>query len=133
MPDTVRSTAPAAIGSLISKLEMLTSELQTHTAAMNYTGTDEFNVHTFDRHEFDRDASKTLHDLSQRLEDVSNDLYSAEEERKSFATLTLPQKKARTLAFEEGSEDAQAGARRDAELEQDPTARQESWARMPPE
>ena len=104
-----RNVASAAtIGSLISTLQTITSELEKHTAAMNYPGTDEFNVHTFVSHQFDRSASKVLHDLTQRLVEVSNDLYSAEEERQSFDALTLQQKKARTLEFEEIAQDAQA-------------------------
>jgi hypothetical protein len=100
--------AAATIGSLISTLQRITSGLEKHTAAMNYPGTDEFNVHTFVSHQFDGSASKVLHDLTQRLVGVSNDLYSAEEERQCFGALTLQQRKARTLQFEEIAEDAQA-------------------------
>lgn len=99
-----------SIGSLISALERITSELEKHTADMNYTGTDEFNAHTFDRHPFDDDAYKVLHDLAHRLEAVSNDLYSAEDERQRYAALTPQQKKARTQELEDIAEDAQAGA-----------------------
>ena len=61
LPDGSATPAPTAgatfgsrpIGSLISALETITSELEKHTADMNYPGTDEFNVHTFHRHPFD--------------------------------------------------------------------------------
>jgi hypothetical protein len=100
----------ASIGSLISALEMITSELEKHTADINYTVTDEFNAHTFHRHPFDDDAYQVLHDLSQRMEAVSNDLYSAEEERQSYEALTSQQQKARTQELEDIAEDAQASA-----------------------
>lgn len=61
---------PATIGSLISALESITSELEKHTADMNYHGTDEFNAHTFPRHLFDDSAYKVLHDLTERMQAV---------------------------------------------------------------
>jgi hypothetical protein len=99
---------PTTIGELISTLEAITGELEKHTAAMNYSGTDEFNVHTFDRHPFDDSASEVLHDLTERIEGVSNDLCSAEEERQTYEALTPRQKKLRTVEFEEMAHDAQA-------------------------
>ena len=118
---------------LISALESITSELEKHTADMNYHGTDEFNAHTFPRHLFDDSAYKVLHDLTERMQAVSNDLYSAEEERHSYAALTPRQKKARTRELEETAKDAQASAGREAEWERVATARETAWAALPPE
>ena len=124
---------PSTIGSLISTLEAITSELEKHVADMNYSGTDEFNVHTFARHPFDDKAHDLIHDLAQRIEQVSNDLYSAQEERQTYAALTLQQKEARTLEFEEMAEDAQANAAQEAESERSAAARETVWAASPPE
>jgi hypothetical protein len=118
---------------LISALERITSELERHTANMNFPGTDEFNVHTFPRHPFDHNAYEALHDLTERLEEVSNDLYSAGEERQSYAALTPQQKKARTLELKEMAEEGQAIAEREAEWERGSTARETAWAALPPE
>ena len=38
---------PATIGSLVSELKRIISELEKHTSDMNYPGADEFNAHTF--------------------------------------------------------------------------------------
>ncbi len=124
---------PGTIGSLISALETITGALEKHTAAMNYAGTDEFNVHTFGRHPFDDSAYEVLHDLTQRIEDVSNDLCSAEEERQSYEALTLRQQKSRTVEFEELAHDAQASAVRDLKWERGATARETAWAALPSE
>ena len=86
---------------MISALERITGELEKHTADMNYAGTDEFNVHTFSRHPFDDSAYDVLQDLSQRIERISNDLCSAEDERQSYASLTPRQQESRTAEFEE--------------------------------
>ena len=126
-------TLPATIGSLISALQTITGELEKHTADMNYPGTDEFNVHTFDRHPFDDSAYEVLHDLTQRMEGVSNDLYSAEEERQSYEALTPRQKKSRTVELEEIAHEAQASAGREAEWEWGATARETAWAALPSE
>ena len=127
------ATRPATIGSLISALETITCELEKHIADMNYPGTDEFNVHTFHRHPFDDRAHEVLHDLTQRMEEVSNDLYSVEEERQSYEALTARQKKSRTVELEEIAHDAQASAGRDAEWEWGATARETAWAALPSE
>jgi hypothetical protein len=124
---------PATIGSLISTLATITGELEKHTADMYYPDTDEFNIHTFGRHPFDDSAYEVLHDLTLRIEGVSNDLYSAEEERQSYAALTGQQKKARTLELDQIAEDAHASARRDTELERGATSREAAWAASPPE
>jgi hypothetical protein len=124
---------PSTIGSLISTLEAITSELEKHVADMNYSGTDEFNVHTFARHPFEDKAHDVIHDLAQRMEQVSNDLYSAQEERQTYAALTLQQKEARSLELEEMAEDAQADAAREAEFERSAAARETAWAALPPE
>ena len=124
---------PATIGSLIAALETVTGELEKHTADMNYPGTDEFNVHTFHRHPFDDNAYEVLHDLTQRMEGVSNDLCSAEEERQIYEALTPRQKKSRTVELEEIAHEAQASAGRDAEWERGATARETAWAALPSE
>jgi hypothetical protein len=121
------------IESLISTLEAITSELEKHIAEMNYSGTDEFNVHTFARHPFDDKAHEVIHDLAQRIEQVSNDLYSAQEERHSYGALTVQQKEERTLELEEMAEDAQADAAREAESERSAAGRETAWAALPPE
>jgi hypothetical protein len=123
----------ATIGALISTLEAITSELEKHVVDMNYSGTDEFNVHTFGRHPFDDKAHDVIHDLAQRVEQVSNDLYSAQEERQTYAALTLQQKEARTLELEEMAEGAQADAAREAKFERSAAVREEAWAALAPE
>jgi hypothetical protein len=128
-----RVPPPLSIGSLISALETITGELEKHTADMNYPGTDEFNVHTFRRHPFDNNAYEVLHDLTQRMEGVSNDLCSAEEERQSYEALTPRQQKSRTVELGEMAQDAQASAGREAEWQRGATARETAWAALPPE
>ena len=73
----------ATIGSLISESDRITSELEKHTADMNYPGTDEFYGRHASPLPFDDSAYEVLHDLAERMEQVSNDLYSAEEERQA--------------------------------------------------
>ena len=125
VPSAVGAGVPVAatIGSLISESDRITSELEKHTADMNYPGTDEFNAHTFPRHPFDDSAYEVLHDLAERMEQVSNDLYSAEEERQSYAALTPQQKTARTQEMEEIAEDTEASAGRETEWERGGAAR----------
>ena len=118
---------------MISALERITGELEKHTADMNYAGTDEFNVHTFSRHPFDDSAYDVLQDLSQRIERISNDLCSAEDERQSYASLTPRQQESRTAEFEEMAHEAQAGAEQEAEWKRGATARETAWAALPPE
>jgi hypothetical protein len=124
---------PATIDSLISTLQTITGALEKHTAAMNYSGTDEFNIHTFGRHPFNANGSDVLHDLSQRIEGVSNDLRSVEEERQSYEALTPRQQKSRTVEFEELAHDAQASSQRDVTWERGATARETAWAALPSE
>jgi hypothetical protein len=118
---------------LISALARITADLEKHTADMNYAGTDEFNVHTFSRHPFDGSAYDVLHDLAQRIEGVSNDLRSADEEGQSYASLTTGQQETRTAEFEELSRDARASAKQDAEWKRDATSRETAWAALPPQ
>jgi hypothetical protein len=118
---------------LISALERITDELEKHTADMNYAGTDEFDVHTFSRHPFDDSAYDVLHDLSQRIEGVSNDLRCADDERRSYATLTSRQQESRTAEFEEMAHEAQASAQHEADWDRGATARETAWAALPPE
>ena len=124
---------PATIGSLISALETITGALEKHTADMNYPSTDEFNIHTFHRHPFDDNAYEVLHDLTQRMEGVSNDLCSAEEERQIYEALTPRQQQSRTVELEGIAHDAQASAGRDAEWERGATARETAWVALPSE
>ena len=124
---------PATIGSLISALETITAGLEKHTADMNYPGTDEFNVHTFGRHPFDDSAYEVLHDLTRRIEEVSNDLCSAEDERQSYEALTPRQQQSRTAEFEELAHDAAASAVLDVKWERGTTARETAWAALPSE
>lgn len=133
MPTRIEVSFPATIGSLIAALETITAELEKHTADMNYPGTDEFNIHTFRRHSFDDDASEIVHSLAQRLEGVSNDLYSVEEERHTYGALTSRQQESRTVELEEVALDAQASAARDAEWERGTTARETAWGALPSE
>jgi hypothetical protein len=123
----------ATIGLLIAALETTTAALEKHTAAMNYAGTDEFNVHTFGRHPFDDSAYEVLHDLAQRVDEVSNDLRSAEDERQIYAALTPRQQKSRTVEFEELAHDAQVSAVRDVKWARGATAREIAWAALPSE
>jgi hypothetical protein len=123
----------ATIGSLVSELKRILSELEKHTADINYAGTDEFNAQKFPGHPFDDSAYKVLHDLAERMEEVSNDLYGAAEERQSYAALTPRQKRARTLELEEIAEDAEASEGREADWERGAAARETAWAALPPE
>ena len=118
---------------MISALEIITGELEKHTADMNYAGTDEFNVHTFSRHPFDDTAYDVLHDLTQRIERISNDLCSAQDERQSYASLTPRQQKSRTAEFEEMAHDAKAIAEQETEWKRGATARETAWTALPPE
>src|ERR1700694_555096 len=70
-------SAPATIGSLISELRRIISELEKHTADINYAGTKEFNAHKFPSHPFDDSAYKALDDLAERMEEASNDISGA--------------------------------------------------------
>jgi hypothetical protein len=112
------------IDSLISALQRITGELEKHTADMNYAGTDEFNVHTFSRHPFDDSAYDVLHDLTQRIEGVGDDLCGAEDERQSYAGLTPAQQSSRTAEFETMANDAQARAAKQAEWKRGTAARE---------
>ena len=129
----VFNSPPATIDSLISALETVTCALEKHMTAMNYSGTDEFNVHTFGRHPFDDSASEVLHDLAQRIAGVGNDLYSADDERQCFETLTLAQQRTRTSDFEEQARDAQTSSRQHVTWEHGAAARETAWAALPSE
>ncbi len=129
----VTPITPATIDTLISALETITDALEKHTAAMNYPGTDEFNVHTFGRHPFDDSACDALRGLSQRIEAVSNDLYGVEDERQSYEALTAGQQRSRTVEFEERAHDAQASSRRAVTWERGAPARETAWAALPSE
>ena len=118
---------------MISALDRITGELEKHTSDMNYSGTDEFNVHTFARHPFDDSAYDVLHDLARRIEQVSNDLSSAEDERQSYADLTPRQQDSRTAEFEELAHEAEASAEHAVQWKQGATARETAWAALPPE
>lgn len=117
---------------MIAALDKITGALEKHTADMNYTGTDEFNVHTFSRHAFDDASYDVLHDLGQRIERIGDDLCSAEDERHSYADLTTRQQESRTAEFEELAQEARSGAEHEAEWRQGATARETAWAALPP-
>jgi hypothetical protein len=123
----------ATIDSLISALERITGELEKHTAAMNYAGTEEFNVHTFSGHPFGEHSYDALHDLNRRIERVRNDLCSVEDERHDYAALTLGQQKSRTTEFEQLAQDAQSSAEQPADTKPGSTSRATAWAALPPE
>ena len=125
--------APATIESLVRDLDKTISALETHIADMNYAGTDEFDAHTFGRHGFDDGAYEALHELAERVEQVSNDLYSAEEERHSYAALTPQQQTARTHQLEEITQDVRASQTKDAEWARGAQVRETAWTALPPE
>ena len=132
-PSTPPAPSPAAIGSLVCDLEGTISTLEKHVSDMNYPGTDEFNAQTFPKHPFDGDAYQALHDLADRLQQLSDDLYSAEEERRSYAALTPQQQLARTEELEQATTDAQAYQANQAEWQEGASARERAWAALPPE
>jgi hypothetical protein len=123
----------ATIGSLAGELDRIISELEKHTADMNCPGTDEFDARKFPCHPFEDGSYKVLHNLAERMEEVSNDLFAAEDERQSYAALTLQQKSARTLELTELTEDAEASERGEAEWERGAAGRDAAWAALPPE
>ena len=123
----------ATIRALVCDLDGIISALEKHVADMNYAGTDEFDAHTFGRHPFDNGAYKVLHELAERVEQVSNDLCSAEEERQSYGALTPQQQTARTRELQDITEDARASETQDAEWERGAQARETAWRALPPE
>ena len=125
--------APVAIKSMVCDLATIIAALEKHVADMNYPGTDEFNVHTFPGHPFDDGVYQVLHDLAERVQQLSNDLYSTEQERRSYAALTRQQQTARTLELEQATEDAKADQRTRADWQQGASARETAWAALPPE
>jgi hypothetical protein len=125
--------APVAIGSLVCDLAMIIDALEKHVADMNYRGTDEFNAHTFPRHPFDDSTYQIIYDLAERVQQLGNDLYSAEQERQSYASLTPEQQTARTQDLEQETEDAQAEQRTQVKWQQGAAARETAWAALPPE
>jgi hypothetical protein len=125
--------APVAIGSLVCDLAIIISALEKHVADMNYWGTDEFNVHTFSRHPFDNCVHEILYDLAERVQQLGNDLYSAEQERRSYASLTSEQQTARTDKLEQETNEAQAKERTRVKWQYGAAARETAWAALPPE
>ena len=123
----------ATIDSLISALEKITGDLEKHTADMNYAGTEEFNVHTFSGHPFGAHTYDALHDLNRRIERVKNDLCSVEDERHTYAALTVGQQRSRTTEFEELAQDAQSSAEQPTDTKRASTDRSTAWAALPPE
>lgn len=132
-PSTPSDPSPVAIGSLLGDLERTISALEKHVSAMNYPGTDEFNAHTFARHPFDDNAYEALHDLADRVQQLSDDLYSAAHERRSYGALTPQQQVARTEELEQVAEDAGADQSKQAEWQQGASAREKAWGALPPE
>lgn len=106
-PATPADPSSVAIGSLVCDLETTIGALEKHVSDMNYPGTDEFNAHTFPTHPFDDNAYQELVHLAARVHQLSNDLYSAEQERRSYAALTPEQQTARTEELEQITKDAQ--------------------------
>lgn len=133
IPSPPSDPPSAAIGSLVGDLENTVSTLEKHIVDMNYSGTDEFNVHTFPRHPFDDGTYQILHDLTERLEQLSNDLYSSEQERRTYGALTPQQQAARTQELEQMTEDAQADQTKQTEWQQGASARETAWAALPRE
>ncbi len=123
----------ATIGSSIGDLEKTISVLETHVSEMSYPGTDEFNVRKFSRHEFQGNAYRVLHDLAGRVQQLSDDFYSAEQERESYAALTSKQQLARTDELEKVTADAKAEQAVWAECQKGAAAREKAWAALPPE
>ncbi|HUB58060.1 MAG TPA: hypothetical protein VMB04_23200, partial [Mycobacterium sp.] len=64
---------------------------------------------------------------------LGNDLYSAEQERRSYAALSPEQQTSRTQELEQATEEAQAKQRTRAEWQQGAVDRETAWAAMPPE
>jgi hypothetical protein len=114
-------------------LAIIISALEKHVADMNYCGTDEFNVHTFSRHPFDNCLYQILYDLAERVQQLGNDLYSAEQERRSYASLTPEQQTARTEELEQETKEAQAEQRTRVKWQYGAAARETAWAALPPE
>jgi hypothetical protein len=125
--------ASVAIGSLVCDLATIISALEKHVADMNYCGTDEFNVHTFPTHPFDNGTYEILCDLAERVQQLGNDLYSAEQERRSYASLTPEQQTVRTQELEQETKEAQAEQRTLAKWQHGAAARETAWAALPPE
>lgn len=124
--------APATIRALIADLDGIISALENHIADMSYPGTDVFNVHTFGRHPFADDAYRALHLFAERVEHVSNDLYSAGEERRGYATLSPEQQTARTRELEEMAGDARASQAKDAGSQRGAPSRETDGTASPP-
>jgi hypothetical protein len=122
----------AGIGTLVCDLATTLNALEKHMADMNYGGTDEFNAHTFSGHPFDNGVYQVLYDLAERVQQLGNDLYSAEQERQSYAALTAAQQTVRTQELEQATQDAQAEQRTDAKRQQGAAARETAWAALPP-
>ncbi len=112
---------------------MIISALEKHVADMNYCGTDEFNAHSFPSHPFDDGAYQILYDLAERVQQLSNDLYSTEQERGSYAALTPAEQTERTHELKQATEDAKAEQRTRAEWQHSAAAREAAWAALPPE
>lgn len=132
-PSAPGDPSSAAIGSLVCDLQRTINVLEKHVSDMNYPGTDEFNAQTFPRHPFDDNAHQVLHDLAVRVQQLSDDLYSAEQERRSYAALTPQQQMARTEELEQETKDAQADQVKQEEWQQGTQARERAWALLPPE
>ena len=99
---------PPTIGASIRSLQTSVSELEGHIAEMNYPGTDEFSADMISRHPFDDGAYEVLHTLAGRVEQLSNDLYSAEQERRSFSGLNPREQSARVRELEQMADDVAA-------------------------
>jgi hypothetical protein len=134
-PDHPAAGDPSApgIGSLVCDLQRTINVLEEHVSDMNYAGTDEFNAQAFPGHPFDDNVYHVLHDLADRVQQLSDDLYSAAQERRSYAGLSPQQQKARTDELEQETTAAQADQAQREEWQQGASARERAWAALPPE
>ena len=105
-PPRVDGPSPTPIASLIGHLLAAVTSLESHVTAMNYLGTDEFDANVMPGHPFDEKVWQELHALAGRVEQLSNDLYSADQERRCYSTLTSAQQSQRTQEFEQLADDA---------------------------
>ncbi|MBV9321844.1 MAG: hypothetical protein JO106_18380 [Mycobacterium sp.] len=132
-PSAPSDPSSAGIGSLVCDLAKTINVLEKHVCDMTYPGTDEFNARTLPKHPFDDNAYQVLHDLAERVQQLSDDLYGAEQERRDYAALSPQQQLARTKELEHETKDAQADQAKLAEWQQGASARERAWAVLPPE
>lgn len=121
------------IDALISSMQASVEALEAHIAAMNYPGTDEFDAHTITTHPFDEQASELLGELGRRVQQLSDDLYSAGQEQRSFSALDPAQRSARTGELEELVDAARIEDDEQARWRSGASDREKLWSGLPPE